>query len=240
MQLDSDSLSDQGKQRSKNEDACFADPEIGLFIVADGMGGHPAGDIASGMAISAIHSFLQTGLTAETAGDKISELLEAACQQANQQVFRAGQADAARQGMGTTLALAYCSRGQAFLANVGDSRIYLLREGSLKQCSYDHTLGNRQQIPASQQSGLHHVLTQALGLGKHLEVYQQQIPLRSGDRLLLCSDGLSNMLTDDEINRLLRLPRRPRQICRQLIAAANDRGGLDNITAIVVSILNLT
>ncbi len=239
MQLHSDSLSDQGKQRSKNEDACFSDPNIGLFMVADGMGGHPAGDVASGMAISCTHSFLQPGLTGATSSEKIPELLDAACQQSSQQIYQAGLDNSAWRGMGTTLALACCLQGQAFLANVGDSRIYLLHDGSLTQCSYDHTLGNRQQIPANQQTGLHHILTQALGLEQRLEVYQQQVALQTGDRLLLCSDGLSNMLSDDEISRLLRLPRQPKQVCQQLVAAANDRGGLDNITAVVIMILGV-
>lgn len=236
MQLHSDSFSDIGKQRSKNEDACFADPRAGLFLVADGMGGHAAGEVASRMAADGINLFLQQNLSRETATEAIPALLDAACQQTSRQVYQAGLGNLDWRGMGTTLALACCRNGRAFLANVGDSRIYLLRGGILKQCSRDHTLGSSRDIPAAEQSMLHHILTQAVGLEQTLDVYQQQFALQCGDRLLLCSDGLTNMLTDAEISRLLSLPREPKQLCQQLVAAANDRGGLDNISVVVVAV----
>ncbi len=227
MQLCSDSLSDIGKQRSKNEDACFADPQAGLFLVADGMGGHPAGEVASRMAIGAAVSRCHSGLSADCPDAEIPQRIEAICQQLSRQIHQAGQDNPSWHGMGTTLALVCCRENLAYLANVGDSRIYLLRAGILQQCSKDHTLGD-------DQSPLHHILTQALGADQPLEVHQQQLELQPGDRLLLCSDGLTNMLSDQAICRLLSLPREPQQLCQQLVAAANDRGGLDNISVVVV------
>ncbi len=229
MQLDSDSLSDIGRQRRKNEDACFADPQLGLFLVADGMGGHPAGEVASRLAVEGAGRLVRQELPDTTPEAEIPRLLAALCQQVSQQIYQAGLDNPDWRGMGTTLALACCRGGRAYLANIGDSRIYLLRNAILKRCSRDHCLGD-------ESSPLHHILTQALGLDKPLEVYQRQLDLQAGDRLLLCSDGLTNMLSDAAICRLLSLPRAPEQLCRQLVAAANDRGGLDNISVVVVEV----
>ena len=234
MQWHSDSLSDTGRQRSKNEDACLDDPANGLFILADGMGGHPAGEVASSMAVTSLHRRLRQAR--RTPAAEIPELVKAAIAQTSREIFQAGCDNPAWRNMGTTLVMAWCHRDMAFVANVGDSRSYLLRAGRLRQCSEDHTLGNRRQLPLQDQGMLQHILTQALGLEEPVAAYQQQLALQPEDRLLLCSDGLTNMLGDTQIAAILARPLPPHQLCSDLVEAANAEGGLDNISVVVVKI----
>ena len=234
MRLKSDSLSDIGRIRKRNEDACYSDPQRGLFIIADGMDGHPAGTIASRLAVDTLQALLTTRGVLSSA-QEIPKQIEQALQQTNRTVLQAGQSNPAWTRMGTTVAIAVIAAGQAFIANIGDSRIYLLRNGLLRQCSQDHNPTDP-ALFAGKVQNLSHLLTQAIGLEQTLEPSQQQFPVQPGDRLLLCTDGLSNMLSDPEISQLLQMDS-PQNSCRQLIAAANNQGGHDNISVIVVDLV---
>ncbi|HEY5673978.1 MAG TPA: PP2C family serine/threonine-protein phosphatase [Malonomonas sp.] len=233
MLLKSDSLSDIGRQRKRNEDCCYANPQTGLFIVADGMGGHPAGEVASKLAVETLREQLETAV-ALNHPEQLPERLEQALLQTSRTIIRAGQANPQWLRMGTTVAIAVIFEGQAYIANIGDSRIYLLRNGDLSQCSFDHN-PTEPTLFRGRIQNLSSILTQALGIEQPLEPYQQQINLRAGDRLLLCTDGLNNMLSDADIRQLLQSTS-PQQCCRRLVDQANNRGGLDNISVVVVDI----
>lgn len=232
----SDSLSDIGRLRKRNEDYCYSNPQLGLFIIADGMGGHPAGDVASRLAVETLRERLEARAALDNP-EELPERLEQAFQQANQAVILAGQTNLHWHRMGTTASVAIVLKGQIFIANIGDSRIYLFQNGVLRQCSKDHN----PTAPAifdgkiQRQSNL---LTQALGLDQPLDLYQQQLPLQPGDRLLLCTDGLNNLLSDSEIRRVLMQPEAPGETCKQLVLQANNKGGHDNISVIVVDIFD--
>ncbi len=229
MRINAASLSDTGRVRSRNEDYHRCDPNHRIFIVADGLGGHPAGDVASRMAVKALAERLQLPTT-RTGEPPLASLIEEAFQQTHQLVQEAGNEQSSWRNMGTTLSLVLVEEGQAFVANVGDSRIYLLRDGQLSQLSEDHNMA------LSGVSGGSSFLTQALGLNQPIDVFQQQLPLQTGDRLLLCSDGLNNMLSDLEINLILSAEEPPETCCPQLVKRANEMGGQDNITVIVIAI----
>ena len=233
MLLTSDSLSDIGRQRKKNEDDYYSNPQTGLFIVADGMGGHPAGEVASKLAVATLRVQLETADFNNP--EQLTQRLGQALQHANRTIIRAGKENSLWKGMGTTAAITLIIRGQAFIANIGDSRIYVLHNGELRKCSIDHNPTEPVLLHGTAHN-LSHLLTQALGIEQPLEPHLQHFAVHTGDRLLLCTDGLSNQLTDSTIGKLLNQPVPPAQICQQLVATANDRGGFDNITVTVVDI----
>ena len=234
MLLKSDSLSDIGRQRKRNEDCCYANPATGLFIVADGMGGHPAGEVASKLAVETLRELLETAEVIKNT-QQLPQRIEQALQQTSQTIIRAGQKHPQWLGMGTTAAVVMITEGQAFIANVGDSRIYLLHNGELRQCSIDHN-PTEPVLCHGTVLNLSNILTQALGIEQPLEPCLRQFSLQAGDRLLLCTDGLNNMLSDADI-RLLLQTESLQEICHQLVALANQRGGHDNVSVIVVDLL---
>jgi protein phosphatase len=217
---------DVGRVREGNEDSYMIhDP---LFAVADGMGGHRGGEVASKLALDTL---LKT-----TDGAALVE----AVQDANRAVFERAGADPALAGMGTTLT-AFLADGETLrLAHVGDSRAYLLRESQLQRITTDHTvvegLVEKGELTA-QEAAIHpqrSILTRAIGVEGEVQVDQASIDLRPGDRLLLCSDGLTGMIEDEEIHRILMEHRDPQAAADALVEAANEAGGQDNVTAIVV------
>lgn len=234
MLLKSDSLSDIGRHRKRNEDACYHNAQAGLFLIADGMGGHPAGDVASHLAIESLRVQLERPNGCDDP-EEIPLCLESAFRQANLTVRDAGQRNPKWTRMGTTASAAVIAEDRAFIANVGDSRIYLLHAGNLRQYSKDHNPTDA-RLFAGRRQNLANILTQAIGLEPAIEIYQQQFTVASGDRLLLCTDGLNNMLPDTEIQHLLNHAETPTDAGRQLVAAANSSGGYDNITVIVIDI----
>ena len=236
MRLKSDQRSDVGRVRKRNEDCCYSNPQLGLFIIADGMGGHPAGDVASRLAVETLRKILEVR-EAFAKPQEIPQRLEQAFQQTNQVIISAGRSNSQWHNMGTTASAAVVSEGRAFTANVGDSRIYLLQNGSLRQCSKDHNPIGPALFDGKIQR-LSNILTQAIGLDQPLDLYQQQFALQPGDRLLLCTDGLNNMLSDSEIRRVLIQSESPGETCKKLVRQANNQGGHDNISVIVVDILN--
>ncbi|GAA0512616.1 PP2C family protein-serine/threonine phosphatase [Deinococcus depolymerans] len=236
--LTSGLLTDVGRQRQGgvNQDAALALdlPTGGLYAVADGMGGHAAGELAANLALDALSQQYLEGR-----GTPPARLAEAV-QCANVAVLRHAVGEYV--GMGTTLLAALIDRGAALIAHVGDSRAYLLRGGELHRLTEDHSwvaeqvrLGHMTEAEARDHQW-RSVVSNALGGEERVRLELFGLPLRGGDRLLLCSDGLSSVVTDQELLLLLARPLDPEATARVLVNAANDGGGPDNITALIVDV----
>ena len=237
-QLRAGAATDIGRVRTSNQDQMLVTAE--LFAVADGMGGHAAGEVASLTAVEA--------LKAAYAHNGGTDGLVAAAHQANRSIWERAQDNPELHGMGTTLvAVALVNEdGEDRLAiiNVGDSRVYLLRQGELEQLTTDHSLV-QELVDDGQLSELEatvhpqrHVLTRALGVDSAVSVDVLQLLPLKGDRLLLCSDGLSRELSDSQVASILRRLGDPDDAARELVAAAKNRGGNDNITVVVVDVVD--
>ncbi len=238
--------SDVGKVRQGNEDSFFADGEQGVFIVADGMGGHVAGEVASQMVADTVGPgicrALRDGIRGQELARRSLELIE----EANRAVLTRADSEPEKRGMGTTLTLLVLLPETAYLfQQVGDSRGYLLRDGEFSQITRDHTVVQQQvdrgalTPEQARDHPLSHILTRALGTEMNVEADTYEDAVRPGDTYLLCSDGLSGMLTDATIKEILSHPaERLQDVADALIDAANEAGGLDNITAVVVKILD--
>lgn len=242
---------DIGRVREHNEDGFFADPELGLYVVADGMGGHAAGEVASDLALRAVAdavseagdvltAFLTRGGAA--GAEAVREVLSDAVLRANDAVFSAAQRDPERRGMGTTLTALLMLGRRAFIAHVGDSRLYLLRNGELRQLTEDHTvLGElrrrgrvRPEVLAAMSS--RNAVTRAVGVFENVDVDSAQFLAAPGDRFVLCTDGLHRYLRGDvDFAALLHDP--AEEACTQrLLDFALERGGADNVTVVVVTL----
>ncbi len=237
--------SDVGKVRPGNEDAFFADNERGVYIVADGMGGHVAGEVASQIVTETVgpgvcHA-IGEGLRAAELEERILDLIE----EANQAILERAESEPEKRGMGTTLTLLALVPGSEYLIEqVGDSRGYLLRDGVLSQITRDHTVVQQQvdrgalTPEQARDHPLSHILTRALGTEANVEADTFGDTAQAGDIFLLCSDGLSGMLSDDVIEAILSTPTNDLQgVADALVDAANAAGGLDNVTAVVVKVV---
>lgn len=244
---------DPGLRRSSNEDSYCTRADLGLFVVADGMGGHVAGEVASRMAVESIQNFIQ-----ETAGaDKNrtwpfpfdpaisveANRLKAAFRLANRQIANASADAADLRGMATTASAVLTGRNSACVAHVGDSRVYAMRGGTLEQITQDHSWVEEQvragtmTESAARQHPWRNVVTRALSGGADPEVDVTERPLQTRERLLLCSDGLSGVVQGEDIARILGDMSLDLQVvCDRLIEAANAGGGPDNITALVIEV----
>ena len=252
MKIRSAGATDVGKVRSSNEDSFGVFDDLGLYVVADGMGGHAAGEVASLLAVETIHETFRASHDASPNGPPERTIpggaapvpeqrLVSAVEQANRRIFAAGQEDEARSGMGTTVAAVWLDGETAHVAHVGDSRLYRFRDGGLAQITTDHSLVNdylaRGLMTPEEAIGhpMKHVLIRALGTTPSVAVDAAALPLEPGDILLLCSDGLSNVVPPSEIAAILGAPDLDISVrCHGLIDAANRHGGLDNITAVLV------
>jgi PPM family protein phosphatase len=234
----SGSATDVGRVRQINQDLPLEAPN--LFAVADGMGGHVGGEVASRVAIDAL-------LSSFTKVPTTNGLL-AAFAEANRAVWQESQDQRDLHGMGTTLtAIALVGgadgRDMLALANVGDSRAYVFSEGHITQVTADHSLAEermRQGEMTEEEAAVHpqrHILTRALGIFPEVEADMWELQLRSGDRVLLCSDGLSNEVSDEELGQVLATHPDPAEAARALVDTANEHGGADNITVVVVDVL---
>jgi len=240
MKLQVCAKTDIGLSRSNNEDRYFVDEQRGLFIVADGMGGHAAGEVASQIAVETVCQVLHSV-------DKTNpqQQLKQAVTEANLAVRQAAKVNPSLNGMGTTLSIILLQQQQGYLAHIGDSRIYRLRNQKLQQLSDDHSLVGEQLRQGTitpeqaKSSSLGNILLQAIGLSPQLNIYQNKISLTSTDQFLLCSDGLTDMVADTEIEKYLRQPGTIDLRCDALINAALAAGGKDNITAILLQIEQL-
>jgi serine/threonine protein phosphatase PrpC len=221
---------DIGRVRERNEDSYLVDPPI--YAVADGMGGARGGAVASSLALDKVEELFHSGK------GSLGELIRSA----NRAVFERSVSDSKVSGMGTTLTAATVDERGAHLGHVGDSRAYLLRAGSLRQLTDDHTLVNRMVKAGeitTQEAGVHphrNVLTRSVGTEPEVDVDEKDIPLIDGDRLLLCSDGLTGMVTEPQIQAILETTPDPQEAADRLIKAANRAGGIDNITVVVLDI----
>jgi PPM family protein phosphatase len=230
--------SDVGRARDRNEDSYFAGDHV--FVVADGLGGHNAGDVASSLAIEPFKS-LDRRVDGQPS-ERVSKLLADTVLEANRAVYKRAQSDAKVRGMGTTLTAVAITNGAAHLAHVGDSRCYLLRGGAMNQISNDHTLVARMVQEGkltAQQAEVHpqrSILTRALGAEPEVDVDSFEVDLLPGDRLLLCSDGLSSVIPEERIREILSSTEELEKGCGLLIDEANAHGGPDNITVVAVEV----
>jgi serine/threonine protein phosphatase PrpC len=227
-------LSETGKVRDNNEDSYYADGRI--FIVADGMGGHRAGEIASAVAIEEFLSY-----ESENRGSSPLDRMRGGILAANHVIYHMALNDPGLEGMGTTFTAALLE-GDIYLGHVGDSRAYLWRRRDLRLLTRDHSLVEKMVLDGhitSLEARVHpqrNVILRALGISDRLEVDVDSIAIRAGDRLLLCSDGLTSTVEDKELLQVISGDHEPEQLCRRLVDAAIDHGGTDNVTVIVIEL----
>jgi protein phosphatase len=229
-------LSDCGSKRPSNEDAFGFSAEDGVYVVCDGMGGAAAGEIASSMAVNEVLRLLGE----RDGAAPLEEAVEEAIRAANEAIHSRAEGDFQLNGMGTTLAGLVTEGKRVLVFNVGDSRSYLLRKGKLEQISQDHSLVEEQvrmgRITADEalRSPLRNVITRALGTQPEVEPDLFELKAEAGDIFLLCSDGLTGEVPDAQIESLLAADLPLDQLCANLVDAANQAGGHDNITCLLV------
>lgn len=223
----------------------YSDDRGHLFLVADGMGGHRAGEQASSLTLATIERFVLNTLKwffhlEDGEGRNLLADFQAALHQADSTVIAESNRNPERQGMGTTLTMAYCLAGELFVVHVGDSRCYLLRDGELRRLTNDHTLTEemvRRGILKHEEAARHpyrHVITNCVGGNEPgLQPEAHKLDLEPGDVLLLCSDGLTEMVPESKVGAALLTTPDPRKACERLVGMANEAGGRDNITVIV-------
>ena len=250
MKISYQAVSDVGRKRKGNEDSLFVNAEQSLFVVADGMGGHAAGEVASRLAVDAINEFIcLTGDDEEITwpfglDETISydgNRLKTAIRYANRKVLEATKEKSEYEGMATTVAAVLVDGEVANLGHVGDSRIYLLRGALISQLTTDHSWVNEQIVTGvisadqARSHPLRNVVTRALGGKVDLQVDMQVHKIEAGDVLLLCSDGLTTMMADEEIAKVVAdADGDVEKSARALVAAANAKGGEDNITVVIL------
>jgi serine/threonine protein phosphatase PrpC len=236
--MDIAGITDIGKLRARNEDSIGVDAALGLMVVADGMGGHNAGDVASRLAIEHILAAARETV-AVTADDTVAGRLHAAVKRANDAILDAARQDFERSGMGTTVVAAWLGATHVDVAHVGDSRLYRARDGQLQMLTRDHSqvqeLVDRGILTPAQArvSTRRNFLSRALGTDPDVQIDLARHELRPGDAFLLCSDGLTNMLEDEEIAAALHAAHDSRAIAERLVSLANERGGRDNISVVI-------
>ena len=253
MYVISSAITDKGEKRTHNEDIFLVNDEIRLYVVCDGMGGHAGGEVASQVAVHTIeeiiranHSELQSHLLKQEEREEvIREHLRHAIRLAGRKIFSIAVQEHRYRGMGTTCVACLVDEKNLYVAHVGDSRCYLMRNGEIQQVTEDHSLVN-EQIQAgliTKEEAVNHksknVITRSLGYNKEVEVDVQVLPLQVGDSVLLCSDGLCNLVQAEEMLQKVMTPHASLQnVCRQLVNQACERGGDDNITVVLFSVHN--
>lgn len=250
MEITAFGLTDVGQVRPHNEDSILLEPSLGLYAVADGMGGHRGGEFASRICLDILRDYM--GMAANGHAPLVGErdslhseaanLLGSAVRFANRAVFDAASSKPEWQGMGTTIVAVTAQDRMLNIAHVGDSRAYLLRDGHLRQLTEDHSwieeqvrAGLMSRDEAMSAKG-RNVLTRAIGQEEMVKVDLDELELKLGDRLIICSDGLFGMVTDPEIAALTTAAASVDEACNELIACANGRGGRDNISVVVLSV----
>jgi len=243
-------VTDVGRRRDRNEDAFLVDQDLGLFVVADGMGGHAGGGTASALAVETLRARVRSAREADRASfdapgppesSRLPEILRQAVEDACRAIYRAAQEDPSLAGMGTTVTAALLAGRAAFVAHVGDSRCYLCRGEQMFQISEDHSLVNEQLKAGAiteeeaRSSRFRNIITRSVGFEEEVLVDVMGLEVNAGDTLVLCCDGLSNLVEDREIARIAKgdpIGEAP----EKLVSLANERGGDDNITVIVVKV----
>jgi serine/threonine protein phosphatase PrpC len=242
---------DTGMIRQKNEDNFCVIESSGILVVADGMGGHASGEVASKIAVDVIKGYFDAQNTGKQLqiGSYRSEFSEetnrlcSAIHLANQAVFEASRGNVQLHGMGTTIAAVLIMGKRLSIAHVGDSRVYLIRSGGIEQLTDDHSIVSEQvkrdiiTREQARESEMKNILTRALGVGEDVEVDLGELSLFDNDVLLLCSDGLTNMVGDDEIIATVEAFHDPSEACGRLVDMANKNGGNDNVTVIIARLV---
>lgn len=247
MRLRAGAATDIGRVRKRNEDAHAARPAHAIFVVCDGMGGARGGDIASRLAVDTVLGALQAGPESDSAPPVVradvrtaTRDLVRAVERANQAILDRARDDDRHEGMGTTVVAVCVAEETASVAHVGDSRAYLWRDGELRRLTSDHSVVQAQVDEGllaqedSLKSAHQNLLLRALGHVPDVEVDVTEVPLRHGDCLLLCTDGLTRMVSEVEMTAVVAALREPQAICDALVAAANRGGGPDNITVVAI------
>jgi protein phosphatase len=243
LRVSSAARTDVGRHRRANEDAHFRDDGLRLYVVADGMGGHAAGDVASSEAVDTVHGMVKRSLT--LVGDELDEaracrIMEGAIQAATYMLYAIGEVDHDKAGMGTTITAALVVGRALVIGQVGDSRVYQIRGGQASQITEDHTLiawQIKQGIITADEaktSPHRNVITRAVGNRDYVEVDTLVLEIEPGDRYLLCSDGLHGYVENPEVAEIAALG--GERAVDRFIDVANARGGRDNITAVLVEI----
>lgn len=242
---------DVGMKRTHNEDAFLADPELGLFIVCDGVGGRARGEIASREAVDFIWEWFKreekqlaelraAGQSSEVVG-KLCQLMRGAIQNATYMVHSLGELNPEQRGMSTTASAFYVAGSIGIVGQVGDSRVYLSRDNRVSQLTEDHTLVNYQlkhgliSPEEAKRSRIRNVITRAVGHKDYVEVDTLPIPLFARDRILLCSDGLHGYLTDAALDKIM--AKDVQEAVLESIRFANEQGGSDNITSLLIELI---
>jgi protein phosphatase len=239
--------SDVGRVREKNEDSFLIRDDLGLYVVADGMGGHLGGQMASRLAVEGVGSYVEEqidGIREEPAdvsiqGSSVPRVLAEAVRSACGNIFSRAQSDPELRGMGTTVTCMLVTNQHAYLAHVGDSRCYLQRDEHIVQVTDDHSLVN-EQVKAgllseeeARASHLKNIITRSVGFERDVAVDTFALPLQIGDKILMCSDGLANLVDDTEIGLALANLGLD-EVPQTMIDLANERGGDDNITVVCI------
>lgn len=232
--LEACALSDKGCVRSNNEDYCLIEPALGLYVLADGMGGARAGERASRLAVETVAE------TVFLAQRRDSQVLLSAVEAANQKVLEAAQSDESLEGMGTTLVAALESGDTLAIASVGDSRAYILEDGKLRAITVDQSWVQEVGRPLGldevslKSHPMRHVLTMAIGVGAAVRIRYYAIALKPGTLIMLSSDGLHGVVGEEEIEGILSDSEGLEEKCRELISAAHAAGSPDNVTVLLI------
>lgn len=244
---------DTGKKRKNNEDYFLVESDLGFMVVADGMGGHASGEVASRLASTLcteqLKRALRTGhvpiffhVPPDPKLDPRSLILGDCVKFSNSAVFEAAAKNPENKNMGTTLVAALWLDNKLAVAHVGDSRLYVFREGDLTQCTVDHSFVQEQidrgllKPDDAEKSDMKNLLTRSVGISEDVDVDIKEIDLRPGDFILLCSDGLTKMIPDKDISGVFEREKDPNSIVENLIKKANEAGGIDNVTAVVARV----
>jgi len=236
--------SDKGRVRENNEDSyniISGYPKTSFaFIIADGMGGHNSGEVASKMAVEFAGDYIRNFPGKFSCEEDIPAAIREVMQKANARVYNKSLEQEANFGMGTTFTIAFIHGTKLFIGHVGDSRVYLIREGSIELLTTDHSFieelirnGSLTREEAHNHPG-RNVITRALGCFEEIQIDTYSCDLLKGDFILLCTDGLTNMLDENEIKAVVEKLDEPQSICDELVRRANENGGEDNITVIVI------
>lgn len=251
MKINSYGLTDVGKKRTRNEDSYLINDDYQLYIVADGMGGHSGGEFASKLAVTTIEEVIQ-GINSDPEATMISgvntddaeysDRLRYAIEMASSKIFDRALYDTSLKGMGTTTVAALVNNNELNIANVGDSRAYLFHANKLNQLTTDHSLVS-EQIKAglisesdAKNHKLKNIITRSVGFQEEVEIDIKRKKIHMGDRVLLCSDGLSNLVDDKTITEIVN-DNDIKTACHTLVDLANEKGGEDNITVVIFEIL---
>lgn len=233
MKFVASGLTDVGRERDHNEDTFLVDEALGLFLVADGMGGHRAGEVASALARDTVHEYVKSG-----SGAARSDMLDQAIRRANQRVVREGNSNRSQKGMGTTIVALVTDGDALVIAHAGDSRCYRFRDGALQRMTRDHSLieelGGDDPAVMAALASYSNVITRALGTAPDTAPDVRRESVKAGDMFLLCSDGLCGPVDDAALQRLLAEGGSLDEQCKRLIAEANERGGPDNISVVLL------